>query len=82
LLVPAPIPPSAAQIADDLVDRIRSGEYPPGSRLPAYRELANLYDVGMTTISTVIVMLKARGFVVGAQGRGVFVVAPGKPGRG
>lgn len=69
----APIPLSAAQIADDLVDRIRGGEYPPGTRLPPYRELANLYDVGMTTIASVILILKTLGYVVGAQGRGVYV---------
>jgi DNA-binding GntR family transcriptional regulator len=64
---------SAMQIADDLAERIRGGEYPPGSKLPSYRDLMDLYDVGYTTIATVIVILKERGAVVGVQGRGVFV---------
>lgn len=68
-----PIPMSAKAIADDLADRIGRGQYPPGSRLPTYHELADLYSVGETTITTVILMLKQRGVVVGAQGRGVFV---------
>lgn len=68
-----PIPMSAMQIADDLAERIRGGEYPPGSKLPSYRDLMDLYDVGYTTIATVIVILKERGAVVGVQGRGVFV---------
>lgn len=69
-----PMPMSAAQIADDLADRIRGGEYPPGSRLPTYGELANLYNVGSTTITNVINALKERGLVVGMQGRGVYIV--------
>ncbi len=69
----APMPPSGAQIVDDLVDRIRGGEYPPGTKLPPYRELASLYKVGITTISTVVLTLKTMGYVVGAQGRGVYV---------
>lgn len=69
-----PIPMSATEIADDLADRIRRGEYEPGSRLPTYLELATLYGVGETTITTVVRLLKDRGVVVGAQGRGVFVV--------
>ena len=33
------------QIADDIADRIRSGEYPAGSALPSYTQLAELYSV-------------------------------------
>jgi GntR family transcriptional regulator len=68
-----PLPMSAAQIADDLADRIRAGEYPPGSQMPTYRALMGLYGVGYTTIATVILMLRQRGTVVGVPGRGVFV---------
>lgn len=65
---------SAAQIADDLESRIHRGNYPRGSKLPSYRELAVEYQVGITTISNVIALLKDRGVVYGEQGRGVFVV--------
>ena len=64
---------SADEIADDLADRIRAGEYALGSRLPTYRELMDLYDVKYTTIYNVIVRLRSVGLVVGAQGRGVYV---------
>lgn len=67
------------QIAQDLADRIRSGEYKPDHALPTYRELAVLYGVGMTTISMSIAILKSQGLVEGEQGRGVFV-APAEPG--
>lgn len=68
-----PIPMSATEIADDLAERIELGEYAPGEQLPTYRELARLYNVGETTITTVILMLKQRGVVVGVRGRGTFV---------
>lgn len=64
---------SSEDIARDLAERIRAGEYPPGSQLPPYRVLAELYNVGMTTIARVMVILRERGVVVGVPGRGVFV---------
>ena len=68
-----PIPMSSDQIYEDLADRIRSGEYPPGTELPSYRELAALYTVGRTTMSVIVKRLRDEGLVVGVRGRGVFV---------
>lgn len=65
---------TALEIAEDLAARIWRGDYEPGEKLPSYRELATLYTVGTTTISVVILMLKERGLVEGAVGRGVYVV--------
>jgi DNA-binding GntR family transcriptional regulator len=75
-----PIPMTAPQIADDLADRIRAGEYPPGTQLPTYPELAELYGVSVSTMQRAMDRLKAVGWVVGAQGRGLFV-AESPPGR-
>lgn len=61
------------QIADDLAERIATGEYPPGSRLPSNRELAALYSVSTATIERVQIVLRERGLTVGYPGRGVFV---------
>ena len=65
---------TAQQIFDDMADRIFGGDYQPGEQLPSYRQLAVLYGVGTTTISVVILLLKAAGLVEGEVGRGVFVV--------
>lgn len=61
------------QIADDLADRIRAGEYPPGSKLPTLRELAELYDVSFSSIQRSVGLLVDRGVVRGEMGRGLFV---------
>ena len=62
------------QIADDLEERIANGEYgPPGSRLPSYLELAQLYTVGKSTAANVYSLLVDRGVVYGEQGRAMFI---------
>lgn len=69
-----PVPPSAREIADDLTVRIRSGEYPPGSRLPTLRELGAIYSVSVSTIQRALDRLDERRLIVSSQGRGTFVV--------
>jgi DNA-binding GntR family transcriptional regulator len=61
-------------IADDLQDRIHAGQYPPGSKLPTYREIAELYEVSQATAYRAVSLLADRGAVEGESGRGVFVV--------
>ncbi|MGN9775265.1 GntR family transcriptional regulator [Micromonospora sp. H33] len=69
-----PIPTGGyREVAEDLSARIRSGEYPPGERLPTYKELADLYKVSVTTVQRAIIILQDRGLVVGLQGRGLWV---------
>jgi GntR family transcriptional regulator len=60
-------------IADDIAARIATGEYPPGSKIPSYSQLAALYSVSISTAQRAVMVLRERGHVVGAQGRGVFV---------
>ena len=69
-----PRPLSAEEIAADIADRIRRGDYGRGQKLETYRELAVLYQVSVSTIANMIVRLKVMGYVEGSQGRGVFVV--------
>lgn len=61
------------QIADDLADRIRAGEYAPGAKLPTLKELAELYDVSFSTIQRSVGLLVDRGVVRGEMGRGLYV---------
>jgi GntR family transcriptional regulator len=76
-----PIPTTGyREVASDLQARIDSGEYPPGTQIPSYNQLAQLYSVSVTTIQRAILVLQAKGAVVGVQGRGVYVAeAPRQP---
>jgi GntR family transcriptional regulator len=60
-------------IAEDVRRRIARGVYPPGSRIPSYRDLAGLYGVSVATAQRAVRVLRVAGAAVGMQGRGVFV---------
>ncbi|MFI5486286.1 winged helix-turn-helix domain-containing protein [Micromonospora echinaurantiaca] len=47
------------QIADDLAERIASGEFPPGSKLPSRRELIGHYGVTEPVIDRAMQVLAA-----------------------
>ncbi|MFI2708904.1 winged helix-turn-helix domain-containing protein [Micromonospora sp. NPDC018662] len=61
------------QVADDLANRIRSGEFPPGSRLPSRAELCEQYEVSSFVADRVYLMLKMQGLTESLPGAGVFV---------
>lgn len=74
-----PMPPlfmNFREISDDLIARIRAGEYAPGDRLPSYKELAKMYTVGVTTASRAYGRLKDLGWVQGVHAHGVYVADP------
>jgi GntR family transcriptional regulator len=75
------IPLAYAEIAEDLAARIRSGEYQPGDKLPSYKGIGELYSVLFSTAARAVALLRDRGLVVGAPGRGVFVADPTQTGR-
>lgn len=60
-------------VVDKLEALIDQGDYPPGSRLPAERELAEAYDVSRPTIREAIIALEVRGRVEVKTSSGVFV---------
>lgn len=64
------------EIAADLRRRIREGEFPPGTKLPAYDELSASYGAGLATIRTALLSLKAAGLVRSAPRAGVTVREP------
>lgn len=72
--VPVPERITYLGVARDLEERIRAGEYPPGTPLPPYKTLARTYSVGVTTVQRALQELKARGLVEGRQGKAVYVI--------
>jgi GntR family transcriptional regulator len=57
-------------------ERIASGEWAPGTALPSHRLLAEEFGVGVTTIRTAVLMMKASGELDGQQGVAVYVSEP------
>jgi len=68
-------PPRARyqQVADDLRDAIKRGEFGPGAMLPSQPELARRYGLNQTSINRAIAVLRAEGYVRVEHGRGAFV---------
>jgi DNA-binding transcriptional MocR family regulator len=73
--------PRYLSIADELGQRIRSGQLPTGERLPAQRKLAQHLDVTAGTISRAYAILEQRGMAMARVGDGTYVRAP-EPARG
>jgi GntR family transcriptional regulator len=65
---------TGAEVAADLTERIRKGEYKPGDRLPTAKELGEMYDVSVSTARRVYLVLKERRIVIGRQGKGIYVL--------
>ncbi len=61
------------QIADRLRDRILQGEWQPGERIPAIRELAIELGVNPNTVTRSYQALLDWGIVASRRGRGYFV---------
>ncbi len=62
------------QIADKIEALIKSGMYPPGSRLPPERELAESFDVSRPTIREAIIALEVMQLVEVKTSSGVYVL--------
>jgi DNA-binding FadR family transcriptional regulator len=66
-------------VAEQIMQMINDGAFPPGSRLPGERELAERFDVSRVTIREAEIALQALGYLNVKTGSGVYVLDP--PGR-
>lgn len=62
-------------VAERLAKAIAAGDYKPGDRLPAERDLAEQFDVSRTTIREAIIALEIQGIVEVRIGSGVYVTS-------
>lgn len=67
------------QIADEVAGLIRSGKHPPGTRLPAERELAALLGVSRPSLREALIALEVEGLVEVRLSAGVFVLERPEP---
>lgn len=61
-------------IAEDLREKIESGQLPGGSQLPTELELREQYDASRNTVRDAVKWLMTRGLVETRPGQGTFVV--------
>ncbi|MDB5999849.1 MAG: GntR family transcriptional regulator, partial [Rhizobacter sp.] len=64
-----------SQIADQLGDLIRSGEFKPGDRLPSERDLSQQLNVSRASVREALIALEIYGLIVVRVGLGIFVNA-------
>jgi GntR family histidine utilization transcriptional repressor len=65
-----------SRIRSDLEGKIRSGEWPPGSRIPTEHELVAQYGCARMTVHKAITALVAAGLVERRKKAGSFVARP------
>jgi GntR family hexuronate regulon transcriptional repressor len=70
------------RVADELRSAILAGRYQAGRRLPAERELAEMFDVSRPTIREAVIALELQHLVEVRVGAGVFVLDAATAGRG
>jgi GntR family transcriptional regulator, sialic acid-inducible nan operon repressor len=64
------------EVLDRLIERIRSGEFRPGSQLPSERELMTTYGVGRPAVREALQALERDGIVSISHGERARVVMP------
>ena len=65
------------QIAEQVRSLIASGEFTPGSRLPAERDLARQLSVSRPSVREALIALEVEGVVDVRTGSGIYVMQPG-----
>lgn len=65
--------PLHRQVRDMILDRIQSGDWPPGTYLPSEAKLAEDYAVAVGTLRKALLDLAQEGVVLRRQGKGTVV---------
>lgn len=73
---------SVQDVVAHVMDRLASGLYPPGSRLPTSRELAHELGAHRNTVAKAYKSLVDLGLISTKQGRGTFAAARVEPDNG
>ena len=63
-------------LADEIANRITSGELKPGERVAAENELARAFKVSRVTVRAALAIVEEKGLVVRRRGAGTFVALP------
>lgn len=66
--------PLYAQLADFVAVQIEAGKLEPGQKIPAERDLAEMWGVAYQTVRRAMRELRDRGLITSVVGKGTFVV--------
>lgn len=77
VLDPGSAEPPFAQLRRQLIEQIRDGQLPPGSRLPTVRRLAGDLGIAPNTVARAYRELETEGLIEGRGRAGTFVLAGG-----
>ncbi|MEU0372110.1 winged helix-turn-helix domain-containing protein [Streptomyces sp. NPDC006283] len=64
------------QIAAAIIERIRNGTYPPGSKIPSVVQIANEFGVVNSTAQRAMESVRAEGLTRSEAGMGTYVLRP------
>jgi Transcriptional regulators len=67
-------------VADAIRKKIEAGEWAPGTKLPSVEKMAELFQVGRSSVREALMTLQSAGFIQVRHGGGTFVLEP-KPER-
>jgi len=67
--------PIYLQVKNNIVEKIKTGQYAPGDKLPTERELSQQLGISRNTVSAAYKELMMEGVLEARQGRGTFVAA-------
>lgn len=70
--------PLYLQLKSLIIEKIETGEYAQGTRIPSEQELCDLYDISRPTVRQAINELTAGGYLFREKGIGTFVCKPRK----
>lgn len=65
--------PLYAQLADQILGQIRSGDLPVGEKIPSEHELASMFKIGRPTVRQATEVLIRRGYLMRRRGSGTYV---------
>ena len=68
--------PAYQRVVGEIAEKIESGEWAPGFKLPSNAKLQEQYGVSHMVIRTAMTILRDRGLVEPVTGVGVFVAFP------
>ncbi|SDG07529.1 FadR/GntR family transcriptional regulator [Alloyangia pacifica] len=76
MLTPIVQTPRYRLVAEEIAARIRAGDFAPGAKMPADKDLVARLGVSRTTVREAMIALELMGYVVTRYGAGAFVADP------